>query len=370
MQTQQHRLEGIVAAYPLELIAPPEELLFVDIETTGFSANTSYLYMIGCLYYTQNEFHTIQWFADNYEEESEIIHSFFRFSESFHYLVHYNGNGFDLPYLNKKIEKYHLPYLLDRFESIDIYKRIMPYKQILALENLKQKSIEAFLLVNRNDLYNGGQLISIYHDYVKSPTSYHYELLLLHNLDDLKGMLQILPILSYYDLFHSTLQFEKVLLHEYEDIHGINRRELLLTCSANQPLPVNISYQKDNCRIMCNACQVKFRVPLLHTELKYYLPDYKDYYYLPMEDSAIHKSVAAYVDHAHRVPATQATCYVKKEANFLPQWHSRFSPEFKTALRSAESYFCFEDSFLKDEHSLNVYINDLLHFFPHKKGHL
>ncbi len=360
MQTQKHCLEDVHTAYPLELIAPPEQILFIDIETTGFSANSSYLYMIGCLYYTQGTFHTIQWFADAYDEESQIINSFFRFSKPFKYLVHYNGAGFDLPYLTKKIEKYCLPYRLDIFESIDIYKRIVPYKQILALENLKQKSIEAYLSLDRKDLYNGGQLISIYHEYVKAPTGYNCELLLLHNFDDLKGMLQILPMLAYDDLFRTPLQLEKAVLNEYEDIQGSHQRELLLTCSTAHPLPVNISYLKNDCRIMGDACQIKLRIPLLHAELKYYLPDYKDYYYLPMEDSAIHKSVAAYVDHAHRIPATAATCYVKKEADFLPQWEDCFTPIFKTELRSKSSYFCFEDALLNDEATLTAYANHLL----------
>lgn len=36
--------------YPVETIAPPEQVLFFDIETTGFSGDTSTLYLIGCLY--------------------------------------------------------------------------------------------------------------------------------------------------------------------------------------------------------------------------------------------------------------------------------------------------------------------------------
>lgn len=363
MQTQKHCLEDIHMTYPLALIAPPGQILFIDIETTGFSAGSSYLYMIGCLYYAQDSFHTIQWFADAYDEESQIINSFFRFSEPFKYLVHYNGAGFDLPYLTKKIEKYRLPYRLETFESVDIYRRIVPYKQILALENLKQKSIEAYLSLDRKDLYNGGQLISIYHEYVKAPTGYNCELLLLHNFDDLKGMLQILPILAYDDLFHTPVRFEKAVLNEYEDIQGNHHHELLLTCSAAHPLPVNISYQKNDCRIMGDACQIKLWIPLLHTELKYYLPDYKDYFYLPIEDSAIHKSVAAYVDHAHRIPATAATCYIKKEADFLPQWEDCFTPAFKTELRSKYSYFCFEDTLLNDETTLTAYANHLLQMF-------
>ncbi len=363
MQTHTQRLNDVRTSYPLSRIAPPDEILFLDIETTGFSAKSSYLYMIGCLYYENDAYHTIQWFADTYEEEDQILSSFFRFSKRFKYLVHYNGAQFDLPYLSKKIEKYQFSYTFDDFESIDIYKRIAPYKLLLSLENLKQKTIETYLKLNREDLYNGGQLISVYHEYVKTPTRYNSELLLLHNFEDLKGMLQILPILSYYDLFHTPLTYERSVLNEYEDIHGVKQRELLLTCDAPLPLPVDISYQKNNCRIMSSSAQIKLRIPLLHQELKYFLPNHREYYYLPMEDTAIHKSVAAYVDRNHRIPATPATCYTKKEADFLPQWQPFVTPEFKNDYKDKVSYFCFEKAMLDDSSLLEEYAQKLLFMF-------
>ena len=46
------------------------------------------------------------------------------------------------------------------------------------------------------------------------------------------------------------------------------------------------------------------RVPLYEEEMKYFYSNYKNYYYLPDEDTAIHKSVASYVDKKYRVQAT------------------------------------------------------------------
>ena len=55
-----------------------EKSLFFDIETTGFSSNTTKLYMIGCLYTNKETetFHTIQWFLDDYRDESSLILAF------------------------------------------------------------------------------------------------------------------------------------------------------------------------------------------------------------------------------------------------------------------------------------------------------
>ncbi len=62
----------------------------------------------------------------------------------------------------------------------------------------------------------------------------------------------------------------------------------------------------------------RLRTPVHHCELKLYFPDFKNYYYLPAEDMAVHKSVSRFVDPSHRVRATKDTCYVKKEGDFLP----------------------------------------------------
>ena len=53
---------------------------------------------------------------------------------------------------------------------------------------MKQKSIEQFLGLAREDKYNGGQLIEVYREYLMTHESFLYDLLILHNEDDLKGM--------------------------------------------------------------------------------------------------------------------------------------------------------------------------------------
>ena len=49
---------------------------------------------------------------------------------------------------------------------MDIYKKIRPYRKLLGLESMKQKAIEQFLGISREDKYTGGQLIEVYRDYL------------------------------------------------------------------------------------------------------------------------------------------------------------------------------------------------------------
>lgn len=46
--------------------------------------------------------------------------------------------------------------------------------------------------------------------------------------------------------------------------------------------------------------------------MRHFYSDYKNYYYLPKEDMAIHKSVAAYVDHEYRENARRTTAMCAK----------------------------------------------------------
>ena len=97
MRIEKKKLENFTMEYPLEQIAPLDKILFIDIETTGFTAKNSSLYLIGSSYYRDGNWFVKQWFADYYEEEKDVLEAFFSFASSFTHLIHFNGNNFDLP---------------------------------------------------------------------------------------------------------------------------------------------------------------------------------------------------------------------------------------------------------------------------------
>lgn len=366
MKTTHKILEDFKLAYPLETMFPPEKALFIDIETTGFSAKTSHLYLIGCAYYEDNNWHITQWFAEKYEEESEIITAFFTFAAAFTYLIHFNGSTFDLPFIEQKCRQYELPYSFERFEGLDIYKRVTPYKYFLKLPNCKQKTIEEFLQIKREDIFSGGELIGLYHDYIKMPSNYVEKILLLHNADDVKGMLEILPILAYYDLFHGAIKVRKVQANYYKDLEGFRHQELLMTLTFPVRLPQEISAAANNCYFKGIGEEGQLKIPIYEEELKYFYANYKDYYYLPTEDMALHKSVGSFVDREHRIQATAATCYTRKNSQYLPQWDYCIEPFFKREYKSRELFFEVTDEIKKDRAIFSKYANHVLDMLSDK----
>ena len=112
--------------YPLERIGKLEDLLFFDIETTGFSGDRCQLYLIGCTYYKDNTWNLIQWFADTKAAEKDLLDHFFDFLKQYKTVVHFNGDGFDIPFLQKRCKHFDLPCGFSGVSSFDIYKKIKP----------------------------------------------------------------------------------------------------------------------------------------------------------------------------------------------------------------------------------------------------
>ena len=65
MKTVSSLLSPRLCSYPLSLIGHLEDILFVDIETTGFTARSSCLYLIGAIYFEKDQIHLMQFFAEN-----------------------------------------------------------------------------------------------------------------------------------------------------------------------------------------------------------------------------------------------------------------------------------------------------------------
>ena len=360
MKTIHYELNNFTIAYDLSKLADPHTAFFLDIETTGFSPKTASIYLIGGCYYKNSRWNLIQWFADTLEAEKEILLTLFAFLRPYKTLFHFNGNSFDLPFILGRCKKYGISESFDGFYGLDIYKRISHCKHFLGLPNCKQKSIEGFLKLSREDLYNGGELISVYKEYLVHRDSQKEEVLLLHNRDDLKGMLEILPILSYADLFNLPVKTTKVQSNSYVDLNGKKQQELILRIKLSSPVPVPISYHANDCYVTLEKELGAIRVPVYTEELKYFYDNYKEYYYLPAEDMAMHKSVASFVDKNHRQAATASTCYTRKYSSYLPQWDYLFHPFFKREYKSPLLFFELTEEFKTNRKDFSSYASHLL----------
>lgn len=365
MKCFQKNLGILSPKYPIENFCVPNQTLFIDIETTGLYVRSSNLYMIGCAYLDEGTgkpacWHSIQWLATNYEDEINVLNAFVSFARPYRYLIHFNGNQFDIPYLQSKLQQYNIHFSFDDFEGIDIYRRLSPYKSFLKLPNCKQKTIENFVTATtREDQYTGGELIDIFHEYVLNHDEEKEHLLLLHNEEDVKGMLEIVAALAIPDLFHLPIKVTRVQANYYKDINQKQCSEIIMNIKLPTPLPTEISYSANSCYFTGCGEDGKLRVPIYEGELKYFYSNYKDYYYLPKEDIAIHKAVASFVDKDHRTQATARNCYTRKKSSYLPQWDIVFTPFFKKDYDEKALFFELTDELKTQRDAFNLYAHHI-----------
>ena len=359
--------------------------LFFDIETTGLNALACYIYLIGCLIETPDGLRFRQWFAENADEEPEIIRCFLETVENDTVLVHYNGNTFDIPFLKERVRHHRMPLSVpNKEETLDLYRHLSRSQKLLGLPNRKQPSLEKAVGYNRTDPYDGGTLIAFYSEYVgrcrfdKARAEELLASLLLHNRDDILGLSQIpalLPYCIFSDLpltdakqsvidgtvtYTATLPcalpkpFRKIL--PLPEIPASCRIQPMAhtTGTAIQPMvnatgtaisgaPDGISDAAGNtpsnpgdvpsenlfADLLLSGQTVCLQVPVYEMAPYYFFEDYKNYYYLPVEDKAIHKSLASFVAKEYRKPATRETARQQKSGSFLPQITEQIGPVFR-----------------------------------------
>lgn len=347
----------------------PEDAVFFDIETTGFSHKHAICYLIGCATRTGNTILIDQFFAEQKDDEKEVIASFLQFIQPYHTLITFNGNGFDIPFLMGRCELLGLQQTLCDFSLRDIFKSLSSLKNILKLENYKQKTVESFLGIDREDAYNGGELINIYYDYQKTGSSSALALLKLHNYEDVLGMTELLPVFSYINFFEGSFYVASLEKKEYNEFDGDTRQDMIFTLTSEFPFPKRISYGYDDIYFTASQNVAHFTVKVYSGELKYFYRNYQDYYYLPEEDMAIHKSVAFYVDKNYRTRAKAATCYSRKTGCFLPQYEEIINPYFKLEYHDKISYFECTSSFYQSDDDVYQYCAHILrHLIKSKKS--
>lgn len=352
-----------LASHCSKKITSPDDLVFFDIETTGFSPKNAMCYLIGAAFFQKGQLVITQWFADTPDSEAVLLQNFLTFLSDFQCIIHFNGDRFDIPFLRERcrlleIDVSFVDFLTD-CESIDIFRLAKSCHSLLVLDNYKQKTIEQFLGISRQDQYNGGELITVYKDYVISHDQTAEELLLLHNRDDIYGLYAIFPIVSYHRIYDGDFSIQTCEINETVDYEGTLLKELLLTGQLDTPFPTPVSIQKGICRIWLKEYTLRFQIPLFEGVLKLFYPDYKNYCYLPEEDCAIHKSVASYVDKNHREQAKAENCYTKVQGLFLPQYSSTV-PILKTAYSDSVFWTKLEESFLQQSDMQSAYIKEIL----------
>lgn len=364
-------------------IGAPEDVLFFDIETTGLSARSAGLYLIGMLTYTDKNWTLLQYFCEDVADEPAVLQAFFELLRTKKTLISYNGDGFDIPFLRHMLEQYGLPYSFDAVESFDLFKKFRPLKRLLNLPDLKLKSFERFLGIDREDRFTGGELIEVYFEWQKTKVPALLDTLLLHNAEDIANLPNLLPLLRYRALPHSDFQLRA---HERLQDTGTPLVHLSFTLlspmppSAHAPvengtrevqderrqhwsehaLPQPMDLRGDFWALHAEGSAVELYVQLFEGERKLFFADFEHYYYLPAEDQVIHQSLAEFVDRSARKKACARNCYQRVSGCFLPECSEVYTPALQAEYRDKLRYAQYSDALFDDEAKAAAYLKSFL----------
>ena len=373
---QQQHTASCQEEYLTAIGLDPARVIYFDIETTGFRASTSQLYMIGWAVKLRSEemssdeneplWAVTQILAESSAEELPLLKHFYSVLRQYDTIIEFNGDRFDLPYLREKSSSFGMKDPFEGMDTVDLYQELRPLRAMLGMSRLNQKSVEQFLHITREDPFNGGELIDVYRS-VRNRTAPDMEqaldALFLHNYEDVLGMLAMTPVLAYPMILRSQAPVACRVLNTpdtSDPSEGSLEASLEASFRLDVPVPKDIDHAGGLYRLRVQGDRVILTIALERRVLYHFFPNYKDYYYLPEEDTALHKSVASFVDPSHRRKATASNCYVKKEGIFLPQTEERFLPSFKESYKDKISWFEFNSSLPEDGETCSSYIHSLL----------
>ncbi len=383
-------------------IGAPEDILFFDTETTGLSARSAGLYLIGVLTYDHGHWTLLQYFCEDVADEPAVLQAFFELLSTKKILISYNGDGFDIPFLRHMVEQYGLPYSFDAVESFDLFKKFRPLKHLLSLPDLKLKSCERFLGIDREDRFTGGELIEVYFEWQKTKAPALLDTLLLHNAEDIANLPNLLPLLRYRSLPHSEFQLRTheclqddttPLLHlsftllspmspsartpaengtrevmddrrlHCSDARESSAREVTDDRRQHCPaltLPKPMDLRGDFWALHAEGSAVELYVQLFEGERKLFFANFEHYYYLPSEDQVIHQSLAEFVDRSARRKACARNCYQRVTGCFLPEWSEVYTPALRAEYRDKLRYAQYSDTLFDDEAKAVAYLKSFL----------
>lgn len=298
--------------------------VFYDIETTGLSRYSSFLYLIGALAQENNCWFLYQWMAEKENEEQEVLCEFFDFMKPATASFQFNGKTFDQPYLEERYKRYSLPSPFVHIPAMDLYQELKPCRDLLKLNKMKLTDLEKFLGISDRVYCDGKDCIGMYQSYSQNADSILLETILGHNMEDLFGLEKIFHMLGYPVLFNGGFVPKTASLED---------EGLLIRFELPAPVPVSVSKKGEGFYFTCQEQKGALMAEVKNGKAKQYYRNYKDYDYIPGEETAMPKALSRYMDKSLRRPAKPETCF---------------------------TWFRCDEGFLKDSGKQSRYLNSTL----------
>ncbi|MBQ0060102.1 MAG: hypothetical protein KBS83_09175, partial [Lachnospiraceae bacterium] len=198
-----------------------------------------------------------------------------------------------LPYLKRKMKAYGLDSSLDKASQVDLMNR---YKEMSAVFGMPSYHLQDFMT------------------FLEMPSE--------------ASMPEIFQALMSMESYRQALQIK------LEEVELMDGEMPVFRYSVPYTFPKSISYRDGIYHIRFSGDTVSISMPIEDNSLRVYFTDPSEYYYLPQEGYAVHKSLSDFVDPSHRVKATRETCFTRLAFDDSFQKNKRRQINYLTSLIS------------------------------------
>lgn len=167
--------------------------LVLDIETTGLDFKRDKLVLLGLVKKENSETYIHQYFAETDDEEIRILKIFLREIKG-KKLITFNGDNFDIPFLNSRLIAHKLIPIFPE-DSLDIYKIIKWNSKFFSYDSMKLMDIEKLIGIERDDPSRYKVISKLTDDMITRNKPYP---ILKHNENDLIATEALSDIENFY----------------------------------------------------------------------------------------------------------------------------------------------------------------------------
>jgi len=209
----------------------PEDVLFLDTETTGLSGGAGTIaFQIGVGYFAPSGFVVEQFLMHDYPEESQMLNRLSALMRRFSVICTFNGRTFDVPVLKSR-------FLMNRIQNppfpevhLDV---LYPARRIWKLR-LKRCTLghleEQLLHVQRDDDLPGALVPQTYFQYLKDGNFAPLEKILEHNKQDIVSLAQLFYFLCRQAAMPETIAQGEDLLSLAKAMEKAGDRQKAMHC--------------------------------------------------------------------------------------------------------------------------------------------
>jgi hypothetical protein len=199
------------------------------------------------------------------------------------YIITYNGNSFDIPFLLEKAEQNNINIDFNCLIKIDLYNYMQKFKNKINVVDLKLKTVEKYFSIERKDTLGGKDVLTLYEAYQLEPRKEFSYLILKHNYEDVYNLPLVMN--NIFDLYDEVLYLKDIIV-------TINNRDIsvkrnLLSCYFNVITNINkdfISHSMNyNMKLSVNSQVLEINIPVNFFKDE----NIKEFYYLNNDEYRI-----------------------------------------------------------------------------------